>query len=112
MENKDMSKYCPRCEETKPLTEYYGGTRRAHCKDCERKGARKRIRRPDNKRRTAYHDSRRQAAKLGVYDDLTLEDVQYTFAIADGYCNYCGDHYGRDLQLEHIFAMSTGGHNT
>ena len=32
-----MKKKCTKCGEVKPLTDYYKGKRRAHCKECERK---------------------------------------------------------------------------
>src|SRR5690625_4110215 len=105
------TKICTNCEVEKDMTEFYGEGR-SHCRDCERKAARLRMSREENKIRTAWRDSKREAKRYGVYDDLTLDDVMYTFAIAQGYCNYCGKLVGRDLQLEHIFALSSGGHNT
>lgn len=106
-----MSKKCTRCKETKLTTKFYGAER-SHCKECERTLARYRMGREENKIRTAYRDAKKQATKYGVYDDLTLDDVMYTFAISGGYCAYCGKLVGRDLQLEHIFCLSSGGHNT
>src|SRR5690625_3038211 len=107
----EMNKKCTKCEIEKDLSEFYGEGR-PHCKDCERASARERMSREDNRIRTAYRDSKKAAKKHGVYDDLTLDDVYYTFAIAQGHCAYCGEYAGDKLQLEHIFAMSTGGHNT
>lgn len=111
MTTNTKTKKCTRCEIEKELTEFYREGR-SYCKECEKTLARWRMGRPENKIRTAYRDAKKEAKKHGVYDDLTLDDVMYTFAIAGGYCNYCGKLVGRDLQLEHIFAMSSGGHNT
>src|SRR5690606_12975465 len=105
------TKTCTKCHQTKVIEDFYA-EHRSHCKDCERRDARYRMASLDNKIRTAYRDSKKTARRFGVYDDLTLDDVFYTFAISGGCCNYCGKLAGRDLQLEHILAMSTGGHNT
>jgi len=107
-----MSRVCARCKQEKPLTEYYSDGNRTYCKTCDSTLARWRMGSPENKIRTAYRDAKKAAAKHGVYDDLTLDDVMYTFAIAAGHCNYCGKLAGNDLQLEHIFSLSSGGHNT
>ncbi|MBP1913250.1 5-methylcytosine-specific restriction endonuclease McrA/uncharacterized protein YheU (UPF0270 family) [Lederbergia galactosidilyticus] len=109
------TKTCPRCQQTKSLSEYYGA-KRSYCIECERETARERMRKHNatfqGRAKLALRDSKRAAAKYGVFDDLTLDDVLYTFRIAEGCCNYCGEYFGDDLQLEHIFSLSTGGHNT
>lgn len=106
------SKYCPRCEKEKPISEYYSEGKRTYCRECDSTLARWRMGSMENKIRTAYRDAKKAAAKYGVYDDLTLDDVMYTFAIAGGRCAYCDKLVGRELQLEHVFALSSGGHNT
>lgn len=108
---KVVMKTCTNCKTDKQVSEFYNESR-SHCKDCERTAARKRMQREDNRLRTAYRDSKRQAEKHGVYDDLTLDDVMYTFAIASGRCAYCGEYAGEKLELEHIIPMSRGGANS
>lgn len=108
-------KTCTRCQQTKPIEEYYGA-KRSLCIECERETARERMRKYNatfrGRAMTAWRDAKKAAAKYGVFDDLTLDDVLYTFRIAEGCCNYCGEYFGDKLQLEHIFSLSTGGHNT
>lgn len=102
---------CTKCEITKDNEEFYG-EKRSHCKECERESARIRMKKKDNKIKQAYRKSKEAAARYGVYDDLTLDDVYYVFSIAEGHCNYCGKDVGNEIQLEHIFSMASGGHNT
>src|SRR5690606_7707446 len=94
---------------------------RSHCIACERESARKRMRRYNNtfrgKASRALQDSRRTVKKLreqgvDITDNLTLHDVLFTFAIADGECQYCGEYYADRLQLEHIVPLSAGGANS
>lgn len=106
-----MNKVCSKCRQEKNVTEFYGA-KRPHCAECERTAARERMTSPLNRQRNAYRNAKRTADKYGVYDDLTQDDVLYTFAIADGRCQYCGVHNPDNIQLEHICALSRGGHNT
>ncbi|WP_141769942.1 HNH endonuclease [Bacillus massilinigeriensis] len=46
-----------------------------------------------------------------VKDDLTLMDVIFTFAMADGECSYCGK-VTDDYQMEHIVSLAKNGPNT
>lgn len=102
-------KTCSNCRNEKPLDEFYGESR-SHCKECERTAAKERMARKENKIRTAYKDAKRQAEKYGVYDDLTLDDLFYVYAVSNR-CEYC-DTKSDDLQVEHAFSLSSGGHNT
>ncbi|NAP00425.1 hypothetical protein FRY77_31065 [Halomonas sp. MG34] len=105
-----MLKVCRRCDQEKPVTDYYGPTR-SYCKECERKDARKRMARPGNRIRTAFRRAKRTARQFDAPDDLSYDDVAYTFAIAGGHCAYCGQPSQR-LQLEHIVPLSRGGWNS
>ncbi|MDZ5609282.1 HNH endonuclease [Bacillus pseudomycoides] len=111
-----QTKLCTRCQTTKQVEEFYG-VKRSHCIDCEREEARTRMRAYNDtlrgKASQALQASRKAIKKLGieVYDDLTLYDVLFAFAIADGECQYCGKPT-EDYQLEHIVALSKGGANT
>src|SRR5699024_12441388 len=100
-----MSRVCARCKQEKPLTEYYSDGNRTYCKTCDSTLARWRMGSTENKIRTAYRDAKKAAAKHGVYDDLTLDDVMYTFAIAAGHCNYCGKLARNDLHIENFFSF-------
>lgn len=105
-----QSKQCSKCSETKPLDQFYGQGR-SRCIICERKQARYRMGRQENKLRIALRDSKKAARKYGAYDDLTYDDVAYNFAMAGGRCAYCGGLSG-ELQLEHICPLSRNGQNT
>ncbi|KFN01299.1 HNH endonuclease [Bacillus clarus] len=116
-ENKDnQTKLCTKCQTTKQLEEFYG-VKRSHCIECERKEARTRMRVYNDTMRgkasQALQASRKAIKKLyiEVYNDLTLYDVLFAFAMADGECQYCGNPTG-DYQLEHIVPLSKGGANT
>lgn len=109
--DKNNTKKCRKCEVEKDLSEFYRAER-SYCKDCERQEARWRMSRTENKLRVALKDSRRSAEKYGVYDDLTIDDVRYAFKIANGRCGYCDKLVGRNLEVDHIFSLSSGGHNT
>jgi len=67
--------------------------------------------RPDNKVASAYRAAKASAARVGAYDDLTIDDVRYIFALANGRCAYSGE-LNNSLTLEHIVPFSKGGANT
>ena len=113
-------KKCKRCYEVKGLSEFYDKSR-SQCVPCERESARKRMKRYNStfrgKASRALQDSRSTVKKLrrqgvDITDDLTLHDVLFTFAIADGRCQYCGEYHADRLQLEHIVPLSSGGANS
>ncbi len=106
-----MNKVCSNCRQEKNVTEFYA-PKRPHCKGCERTSARQRMMTPENRLRTAFRGAKRTAEKHSTYDDLTLDDVRYVFAISDGKCAYCGKHDPDNLHLEHIAPLSRNGHNT
>ncbi|ONK24359.1 hypothetical protein BLX87_05450 [Bacillus sp. VT-16-64] len=107
-------KTCTRCQQTKPIEEYYGA-KRSYCIECERETARERMRKYNatfrGRAMTAWRDAKKAAAKYGVFDDLTANDVMFVFAISHGECSYCGE-VTDDYQLEHIVPLSKGGKNT
>lgn len=110
------NKVCPRCEKDKAIAEYYS-PERSHCIECERTSASARMKRYNRtlkgKASQALQSSRKHIKKYGyeVFDDLTLMDVIFTFAFADGECSYCGT-VTDDYHMEHIVALSNGGPNT
>jgi len=104
------TKTCTRCNAEKPLTEYYTADR-YYCNDCERETSRERMALPVNKARLAYRNACITAKKYGVYNDLTYDDVEYLFKLADGRCAYTG-RKSDNLSLEHVIPMSKGGPNT
>jgi len=104
------SKTCTRCNAEKPLSEYYTPDR-YYCNDCERETSRERMAMPVNKARLAYRNACHSAKKHGVYSDLTYDDVEYLFKLADGHCAYTGEK-SDNLSLEHVIPMSRGGTNT
>lgn len=103
------NKVCTRCQQTKPVEDFYYPERR-RCKVCERETARWRMGRRENKIRQSWRDAKKVAVKYGVEDTLTVEEVEYIFALADGRCAYTGKYSDR-LTLEHIVPMSRGGAN-
>lgn len=104
------TKACTKCEQTKSIDEFYRANR-PQCKECERTAARHRMGREKHKIARAFRCARKTALEHGAYDDLTLDDVAYTFAVAGGRCAYCGK-LTHNLQLEHICPLSRGGSNT
>lgn len=109
-----LTKVCTSCKQEKTIKEFYKADR-SHCKDCERISASTRMKRyyatPRGKAAQALQDSRKTARKHGAYDDLTHDDVMFTFALSGGQCIYCGK-YSDSIELEHIRAFSKGGANT
>lgn len=107
---------CTRCHKEKPRTEFYVGER-SYCKECEQVDASSRMRRYRRtlrgKASQALQTSRKTIKRNGynVKDDLTLMDILFTFAMADGECAYCGK-VTDDYHLEHIVPLSKGGPNT
>lgn len=101
-------KTCTRCLDEKDIGEFRKGL---VCRDCERIETRYRMARPENRVGAAYRRAKLSAAKAGVYDDLTMEDVRYIFALANGRCAYSGQIDNR-LTLEHIIPFAKGGANT
>src|SRR5699024_1273252 len=49
--------------------------------------------------------------QAGVYDDLTLDDLSYLFALSGGRCAYTG-RFMRKASVDHIISLSNGGANT
>jgi len=105
-----QTKICTRCEAEKPITEYYNDER-YYCIDCERETSRERMALPNNKARMAYRNACMTAKKFSVYSDLTYDDVEYLFKLANGRCAYTGIE-SDNLSLEHVIPMSKGGPNT
>jgi len=103
-------KICTRCNAEKPLAEYYTADR-YYCIDCERETSKERMALPVNKARLAYRNACLSAKKYSVYNDLTYDDVEYLFKLADGHCAYTGKK-SENLSLEHVIPMSKGGPNT
>lgn len=119
MDKNDVKK-CTRCSEVKGLSEFYDKTR-SHCITCERESARNRMRRYNSTFRGKASQALQRARKtvkelreqgVDITDDLTLHDVLFTFALADGECQYCGEYHADELQLEHIIPLSAGGANS
>lgn len=111
-----QTKLCTKCQTTKQVEEFYG-EKRSHCIECEREEARVRMKGYNDtirgKASQALQSSRKAVKRLDidVRDDLTLHDVLFAFAMADGECQYCGKPT-EDYQLEHIVPLSKGGANT
>lgn len=103
-------KQCSRCQTRKPLTDYYNADR-YYCISCEQESARWRMGSFDNRIRTAWRDAKRSAAKYDAHDDLTLEDVQYLYAVSFGRCAYSGK-FTAQPSIDHVLALSAGGTNT
>lgn len=102
-------KTCTRCGESKPLDKFYDESRYL-CIRCEREAARWRMGRYENKVRNAWRNAKKEAAKYGVEDTLTLDDVAYIFALSGGRDSYTGK-FAVNLSLEHIIPFSRGGAN-
>lgn len=106
----EAGKECTKCKQTKEIAEFYSRGR-SWCINCERTSAKYRMGSTKNKLRRAHRHARIMAENYGVYDDLTLEDIAYTFKVANNKCVYCGK-LSNNLELEHIKPMSRGGSNT
>src|SRR5690625_960072 len=89
MTTKMTNKTCSKCKQEQNISEFYRPNR-SWCKSCDSKASRYRMGRYENKIRIAMRDSKKTAEHFGVYDDLTYDDVAYTFAIAGKWCAYCG----------------------
>lgn len=116
MKKEIEKRTCTRCEEEKDLSEYYSDGRYL-CIPCERETARSRMSRYNKtlrgKASQALTSSRKTIKRNGynVKDDLTLMDVIFTFAMAEGECSYCGK-VTDDYHMEHIVSLAKGGPNT
>jgi 5-methylcytosine-specific restriction endonuclease McrA len=110
------TKLCHKCQSEKPTDQFYND-KRSYCIECERSLANERMKKFNatmrGKASQALASTRKQIRRLGidVEDDLTLHDVLFTFAMADGECSYCGKKVD-DYQLDHIIPLSEGGPNT
>ena len=102
--DQNQTKTCTKCEETKPVTEFYvlrprkygGHSYRSSCKQCDSKGAmawtEKNRDKVNARRREQYHNSERaQRAKSAREEALRqkrLEMARWPFA--ERTCNKCG----------------------
>ncbi|MEH7457955.1 hypothetical protein V7183_12135 [Bacillus sp. JJ1127] len=88
-QKKDETKLCTKCEAIKQVEEFYGA-KRSHCIECEREEARGRMKAYNDtlrgKASQALQSSRKAVKRLDidVCNDLTLRDVLFAFAMADG----------------------------
>ncbi|HET7615897.1 MAG TPA: HNH endonuclease [Bacillales bacterium] len=116
MTNATKAKTCRLCEESKQLTEFYG-PKRSLCKECERIDAKARMKGYNSTLRgrasQALQSARKTIKRKGydVEDTLTLMDVLFTFAHADGECVYC-ERKTEVLTIDHIIPLSQGGPNS
>lgn len=104
------TKTCTKCKKQKKIKDFYS-PERPHCIECERQSARWRMGKSENRIRTALKDAKRSAKKHGVYDDLTLDDLRYLFALSGGRCAYTGK-YTNKPSVDHIIPLKNGGANT
>lgn len=113
-------KVCTNCGKEKDLTEFYS-PKRSHCKECERRSARTRMKRYNatirGKAMQALNDSRKAVRKIEdetgreIKDDLTFLDVAFVLGYSE--CSYCGkDTPEAERTLDHITPMRQGGDNT
>lgn len=113
---KNMTKKCTKCEEIKPLTEFYkqhtgkyGVTSR--CKECERAYQQSRNDTFEVKVSRAVRRSRQKAKELGVESTLTLEEVHEV--LSGDHCDYCNKSLEmHEKSLEHVIPYEYGGENT
>lgn len=113
-------KVCTNCGKEKDLTEFYL-PKRPHCKDCERRSARIRMKRYNSTFRgramQALNDSRKAVRKIEeetgrkIKNDLDLLDVVIVLGYSE--CSYCGKDVPEDERtLDHITPMRQGSDNT
>ena len=117
-EQAKETRICRVCGETKPIDQFEvdrrckksGRTNR--CKACKAKDNDRYRATLDGKIVRAFHDAKRRAAKAGVEDTLTIEQLRAVVDFFDGLCPYCNSEIDKSaLTIDHIIAMSLGGKN-
>lgn len=111
------TKKCPKCEEHKPLTEFYCGNR-TYCKSCERTAANERMHQYNKtlrgKASQALQTSRKTIRRNSyhVKDDLTVDQIVEVFDFFDSTCAYCEQSITGKVSIDHIIPLKNGGANT
>jgi 5-methylcytosine-specific restriction endonuclease McrA len=114
---EESMKVCRVCGEAKSIDQFEIDRR---CKKSERTNRCKACKAKDNSRYRAtlagkivkaFHGAKRRAAKAGVEDTLTIEQLRSVVEFFDGICPYCNSEIEGTLTIDHIIAMSLGGKN-
>lgn len=113
---KINSKQCVKCQEVKPVGEFFKESRKkdglkSYCKPCDRAYKDSRKGSFEVKTSKALHQSRYKAKKYGVESTLTLAEVRAILSIER--CAYCHAETPQEKRtLDHVQPLTDNGVNT
>ncbi len=108
IEAKKPYKYCPMCEETKPIREFpiYKQSSDGHttlCTDCNRKRNKERYQRGIKVRKNYRHSHKRETSEYNRnMGEQTKRDVMTHYGNGECKCVLCGYNDIRALSIDHI----------
>ncbi|MBA2869985.1 5-methylcytosine-specific restriction endonuclease McrA [Anoxybacillus calidus] len=115
MSQEKETRICRICGQQKEIHLFEVDKRVPHtytnrCKACKAEISANYRKTLDGRALTAYHHGLQRCKKLGIPNEVTLDEVKRIFRAFDGLCIYCGaQETDEPFHLEHVIPLGKGG---